>query len=271
MTFDNIPIPLNCDVQALLGGKPLQLSASCDAVPVSAAERAAAAAAAAAASGATEHGANSSSAGGTIRHLAELLLHRLHDCELEGSLAVRRVLQARLQDWMHVKQQQQQHALDDMMQQQLHEAEAFLSSSSANGEAGGAGWRQVEDTSSGRVWYINAALGAVREQRAQAVAAHPSTASAASASSSAAAARTCVGLIQLQLLPGGSGALSSDTLILFFQPSSNCDVPTCHALFIECALYAAAALFCVTLCPTHDVSAGTTSRPCASWAAALQQ
>ena len=37
----------------------------------------------------------------------------------------------------------------------------------------------------------------------------------------------------MQLLPAGSGALSSDTLLLFFQPSHACDTPTCHALFIE--------------------------------------
>jgi hypothetical protein len=41
---------------------------------------------------------------------------------------------------MHVKQQQQQQQqqqqLDDMMQQRLHEAEAFLSSSSANAVIG---------------------------------------------------------------------------------------------------------------------------------------
>jgi hypothetical protein len=206
----------------------------------------------------------------------ELLLQRLQTCQLEGSLGVRRVLQARMLDWMHIRQQQQQQQqqqqLDDTMQQRLQEVESFLRDGRPNGEEGGAGWRQVEDTSSGRIWYINVALGAIREHRTPAAASSslPCTGTAAAATAAAAAITgACVGLIQLQLLPGGSGALSSDTLILFFQPSHHCDVPTCHALFIECVLFF---LGFVPKLPCNSLlfTAGLTWRLSASWAADLQ-
>jgi len=136
-----------------------------------------------------------------------------------------------------------------------------------NGDEGGAGWQQVEHTSSGRIWYINVALGAIREHRpATAASSLPPTGTAAAATAAAAATTSaCVGLIQLQQLPGGSGALSSDTLLLFFQPSHHCDVPTCHALFIECVSFF---LRFVPQPPCNSslFTAGLALQLCASWA-----
>jgi hypothetical protein len=111
----------------------------CDSVPVTAAERAAAAEALAALPGATGLSAAASPVDATL-HLAGLLLQRLGACELEGSLGVKRVLEARVLDWKDMKQQLQQQPLlllNNMMLQRLQEVELFLSEGRANGEEDG--------------------------------------------------------------------------------------------------------------------------------------
>ncbi len=133
------PIP----PQALLGGKPLHRldmrGPHCDSVPVTAAERAAAAEALAALPGATGLSAAASPVDATL-HLAALLLQRLCSCELEGSLGMKRVLEARVQDWKDMAQQLQQQPLlqlNDIMLRRLQEVEAFLNEGRANGEKDG--------------------------------------------------------------------------------------------------------------------------------------